>query len=210
VFLGFEDKPIVEQFTKAALKAELCNTSRCTSNTQLGVHRPKQVERTDSGLWVDGNGAPLLDNPNVFQYTTAPRYGLTQINHYALGAMESFLVKITRGKPNHTSDPIDLAYWSDRNFAEVEDESILRHQPPVADRLAQLKKDLEVNRLHLAGVDWRGARIRALLQTVEGHSIVARLRQLPPTQVPAMADQEMLLRELMKIKARERTRRTTN
>ena len=215
--LGFEDEPILEQFTKAAPEALLWPWRAVQYKSlyrqdpryeKLGVHRPKVVKQSDNGHWVDGNGAPLPDNPNVFQYTTGPRYGLAQINHYALGAMESFLVKIARGKPNHTSDPIDLTYWSDRNFAQVDDQTILRHRPHVAERIATLKADVEVNRLHLAGVEWRTARIRALLQTVEGHSMVARLRQMAPTQVLAMADQDRLLRELMKIKVKERAQGT--
>lgn len=136
--VSFEDQPILEQFTKAATEALLWPWHAVQYKLlykqhmryeKLGVHRPKLANPDDRGQWVDGNGATLPDNPNVFQYTTGPSYGLAQISHYALGAMESFLVKIARGKPNHSGDPINLAYWSDRNFAEVDDTRILRHQP---------------------------------------------------------------------------------
>lgn len=211
--LGFEDKPILEQFTKAAPEALLWPwravqyKSLYKQNSRyekLGIHRPKPVKSADNGYWVDGNGAPLPDNPNVFQYTTAPRYGLAQINHYALGAMESFLVKIARGKPNHTGDPIDLAYWSDRNFAQVDDTRILRHQSSVAALVSQMMADPEVDRLHHASVAWRKARIGALLRTAEGHDMVARLRQMPATDVLDMPEQQALLHGLMRIKTAER------
>jgi hypothetical protein len=211
--IDFHDKPVLEQFTQAAPEALLWPWRAVQYKSlyrqdaryeKLGVHRPKLRAGQDRGHWVDGNGGPLPDNPNLFQYTTEPRYGLAQINHYAVGAIKSFLVKVARGKPNHTSDPIDLAYWTDRNFATHEDTRIMRHQRAVCARVTDLMADAEVRRLHLAGVAWRQAKIHAILQTLEGHSMFASLLQIPPTQPLSMQAQTALLSGLIKMKTAER------
>ena len=51
---------------------------------------------------------------------------MAQINHYAFGSAENFLVKAARGRPNHMDRPIDLGYWVERTFNAVEDHRILR------------------------------------------------------------------------------------
>ncbi len=202
---AFDDKPIMDQFSRAApdnlnwpwravqFKSLYRNAPRYD---RLGVHRPHLAAEQDPGQWVDGNGHPMPAVPGTVLLNDAPRYGLAQINHYAVGAMESFLVKVARGKPNHTSDPIDLAYWVDRNFDDVEDKRILRHQSVVTERIQELCKDAEVTRLHRAGVAWRKAKIAALLKEADGFYLMSRLLQTPPTKVLPMNQQRQLLRQL--------------
>ncbi len=214
--VSFEDKPILEQFTHAAPEALLWPWRAVQYKSlykqdqryeKLGVHRPKLSRDADPNRWVEGNGAPFPAHKSAFQRTTAPRYGLAQINHYAVGAAESFLVKAARGKPNHTSDAIDLAYWSDRNFADTKDNRILRHQTAVAARVVDFKKDAQINGLHLAGVEWRKACIRAMLDTFDGYNMLARLMQMPATKVLSMEQQKTMLAGLLKVRTIEDAKR---
>lgn len=161
---AFTDTPVLSQFTQAAPDALLWPWRavqfkslyrKSAKFTLLGVHRPQLEERADYGIWYDGNGDRVGEVSGTIIVTTQPRYGLAQINHYALGAMESFLVKVERGKPNHSADPIDLAYWVDRNLSAIEDRRILRHQEQVDTNLRVLMADDETARLHHSGVAWR-------------------------------------------------------
>ncbi|MEL6682624.1 MAG: glycosyltransferase family 2 protein [Pseudomonadota bacterium] len=213
----FVDAPILEQFTKAApdrllwpwRAVQFKSLYRADARyAGLGVHRPKLSEGQDVGSWVDGNGKALPRIRGTVQTTTAPRYGLAQINHYALGAMESFLVKVMRGKPNHTGDPIDLAYWSDRNLCDVEDRSILRHQKAVAARVSAFKHDAELLRLHDAGVSWRKAKISALMTQSDSFYLFSRLLQMQPTHVLPMAQQRAMLQALGQMRQAETERKT--
>lgn len=201
----FVDQPVLDQFTRAAPEAlvwpwravqfkSLFRNAECYD--RLGVHAPKHKSDARAGIWVDGNGNRLEALRGTVTHTTRPRYGLAQINHYALGAMESFLVKVERGRPNHTSDPIDLAYWCDRNLNTVEDRRILRHRAAVAERLETLMDDGETVRLHQEGVRWRQARIKQLLLTSESFYLFARIMQSGNTQVLKMPRQVQMLRSL--------------
>lgn len=202
---AFEDKPVLSQFTHAAPDRLLWPWRAVQFKSlyrkdgrydRLGVHRPRLKDGAARGVWVDGNGASLPPIPGTVVLSEAPRYGLAQINHYAVGAMESFLVKVARGKPNHTSDPIDLAYWADRNFNDVENTRILRHQPMIDERRKDLNSDPEIARLHQAGVDWRKARITSLIRESDSFYLLSRLLQMPSTRVLSMAVQKRLLHQL--------------
>lgn len=213
---AFEDKSVLAQFTHAApdqllwpwravqFKSLYRNDARYD---RLGVHRPRLKDGAQPGSWVDGNGAAMPSVPGTVVLSDAPRYELAQINHYAVGAMESFLVKVARGKPNHTSDPIDLAYWADRNFNDIEDTRILRHQPAITERLNDLCRDPEIARLHQAGVDWRKAKIAALLQESESFYLMSRLLQMPSTQVLPKVKQRQLLHQLGIMRRRQMQRK---
>ncbi len=205
----FNDTPVTDQFTKAAPKAlvwpwravQYKSLYKQTGTYEkLGIHHPKASSADAMTHWVDGNGKPLPRHLGTVVPTTDPRYGLAQINHYALGSAESFLVKAARGKPNHTSDPIDLAYWSDRNFNTVTDTRIQRHGKAIRDGIAALMQDQTVAELHAAGVSWRKAKIKALLRTSDYFYLMARIRQMPETRVLDMGEQVSLLKQLFAIR----------
>jgi hypothetical protein len=139
-----------------------------------------------------------------------PRYGLAQINHYALGSMESFLVKVDRGKPNHTSDPFDIADWSDRNFNTVEDKRILRFQDAVTEGVAKLRQDPQIDHLHSTAVAWRKDRIAILMQESDSFYMMARLRQMPATDVLDADVQVSLFRDLMTVRRLQMARKAAN
>ncbi len=112
-----------------------------------------------------------------------------------------------RQKPNHSQDAIDLAYWSDRNFCEVEGVSILRHAAAVTEGRARLRADQEVDRLHREGVDWRRKRISALVLESDSFYMLARLMQMPPTRVLPLEQQSQLLTRLMRMRQLQMARK---
>lgn len=208
----FDDRPITQQFTCAAPSSLLWpwravqfkSLYRADADyDRMGVHRPKLKDGSQYGLWVDGNGKAFDQPAETVIPTTAPRYGVAQINHYALGSIESFLVKVMRGKPNHSSDPIDLAYWIDRNFNTVEDRTILRHSDAVNDGIAALRRDPEIDRLHRHGVGWRRRRIAEMLRDTDTFYFLSRLMQLGSTQVLPEAQQVQLFKGLIKVRKLE-------
>jgi hypothetical protein len=131
---------------------------------------------------------------------TTPRYGLAQLNHYALGSAENFLVKAERGRPNRTAEPIGLDYWIDRNFDTVPDDAILRHLPAVRQGVADLLEDPALRALSEAAIAWRRERIEALKLTSDGFYLLARIQQLSGTEVVPMERQLTLVRELMRMR----------
>jgi len=209
----FTDTPVTTQFKKAAPEAllwpwravqfkSLYRNDTCYAGP--GVHKPRLKDGAQAGHWVDGNGDPMPTVRGTIIPTKDPRFGLAQINHYALGSIESFLVKAERGKPNHSADAIDLSYWSDRNLCAVSDTGILRHQTGILDGIAALMADAETARLHRAGVAWREERIKTLLQQSDYFYLTARLRQMDATRILPMQEQEQMLLGLLRMRAAQK------
>lgn len=206
--VGFQDQPVTGLFTRAAPETLLWPWRAVQFKTlfradhrldRLGVHRPR-LQDGAAFTMVDGNGDPAPAVPGTVIPSVAPRYGLAQLNHYALGAVENYLVKAERGRPNHSEDPIDLAYWIDRDFNQVEDTAIQRHADAIAQGMAELRADPELDRLHIRSVAWRQAQIRALLQQSDMFYTYARICQIGPTRVLPMSTQRRMWGQLMSIR----------
>jgi Glycosyl transferase family 2 len=137
----FADAPVTETFTRTApvplywpWRAMLFKTLFRNDGTyaRLGVHRPQRpvAERLPAQRWFDGSGREmpvLYHGKRIFSDPGTVPYGLVQLNHYALGAAESFVLKCHRGRPNRETAAagLGLDYWVERNFDAVEDCSIL-------------------------------------------------------------------------------------
>jgi len=202
----FTDGLMMDQFTAAApdqmiwpwravqFKTVFRNTG---PDIKLGIHHPKfapDATRTPR-IWIDDNGDRTHTVRGTVMLHQKPRYKLAQINHYALGAVESFLVKCARGKPNHSDDNIDLAYWLDRNLNEVEDKSILRHRQPTADAVAAFMDDPVIRALHAEAVEWRKRKFKSLMTDSDMFYLYARIVQSPPTiALPKNIQQDLLQR----------------
>lgn len=213
----FEDQPVTAQFTQAAPEALLWPWRAVQFKSlyrnddtiaELGIHAPKLKPGHSRAAWVDGNGDHLTTALGTVVPSEEPRYGLAQINHYALGSIEGFLVKVARGRPNHTSEPIDLAYWSDRNFNSVQDDRITRHLPAVQDRMAAFQSDQTLKALHDAGVVWRNEKISRLLRISDPFYMATRIRQMGTTEVLPMSIQRQLFNRLMTIRRATAMRKT--
>lgn len=165
---------------------------------RLGVHRPKFIQGADD-IWCDGHGRMIAPPPGTVLTHSKPRHGLAQINHYALGSVEDFLLKSARGRPNRADRPADAAYWAERNFNAVDDLSAARKAPQLQAAIDSLLGDPILAGLHAKAIDWRIAEIAAIRAQPEAFHLYATLLSMGPTQVLPMDQQTALLGELRKI-----------
>lgn len=173
----YEDAPVTQRFTRCAPDplnwpwrcAMIKTLWRRGSHARPGVHRP--LEPVATPVWVDSNGVRLparFAERGVFTNYLEPSYGLVQLNHYALGDAESFVVKAARGRANREGSPVDAGYWAERNLNQVE-------QPPLAVDMAALMADAQVAQLHAQGVAWRQARFAELMREDEWRDLYTRV-----------------------------------
>lgn len=190
----YEDAPVTRQFTRAApavmhwpWRAAMFKTLYRNDGTyrKPGVHRPRNPDpgRLAQARWFDGEGRELDDSfktTRIFSNYGRPNHALVQLNHYPLGAMESYVVKADRGRAVHSDHMLGLDYWVERNFCTDEDTSI--HALDSSAALAALKSDPELARLHDAAVAWRKARFDALMLHDPCRALFGRLLMTPPTR----------------------------
>ncbi len=188
----YSDAPVTQTFTRAApatlgwpWRAQMFKTLFRNDGSfgKLGVHRPRNPDPTRSPLWIDGSGRDVTQDlapGRMFSDYRHDNYGHVQLNHYALGAMESYLVKADRGRANREASGFDLGYWVERNLCEVEDRSIERLDS--AELRAELLADPILGPLHHAGVRWRHDRFAHLMQDDAWRSLFGRLLMTPPSR----------------------------
>lgn len=182
------DQPVTAQFTRAApdpldwpWRAVMYKTLYRTARFgPPGVHRPKG-KGGDGARWYDSAGRPLPDGPpRIFSPLGQPNYALVQLNHYALGSMEGYLVKADRGRANRDASAFDLGYWVDRNLCDETDRSILSLDSRAI--LADLMADTTLARLHHAAFAWRKARFESLMHDEQWRGLFGRLMMTPPSR----------------------------
>ena len=204
--IDFADAPIRQTFTRAApailhwpWRASLFKTLFKVNGaySKFGVHRPRGADkaRLKDELWFDGSGRVLpaaFHASRVMSPLGTDNFQLAQLNHYALGAMQSYLVKCDRGRANRDASAFDMGYWVDRNFAVVEDASILALAPAAQPLIDQLKSDPNFATLHRTAVAWRHARFAALMADEPWRALFGRLLLTPPSRALS-ADQAQLI-----------------
>ena len=79
----------------------------------------------------------------LFSDYTHDNYKLAQINHYALGAMQNFILKAMRGAVVRLST-VNMDYWCDRNFCQEEDKTIQRHNAALMSEIERLRGDAKL------------------------------------------------------------------
>ncbi|NBZ88752.1 glycosyltransferase family 2 protein [Stagnihabitans tardus] len=157
---------------------------------KLGVHRPKQPK--GEPRWFDGSGRAVDLGGRLFSDYRQDNYRLVQMNHYALGSAEGFVVKCDRGRANREAGAFDMGYWVERNLNQVEDRSILRHD--IAGPLAALLADAELARLQAAAEAWRQARIATLLAQEDWRQFFGRLLMAGPSRLPSLPEVALIQR----------------
>jgi hypothetical protein len=200
----FDDRPVTDTFTRAApailhwpWRAALFKTlfRNDGSYQKLGVHRPRKPHNTDNQRWFDGSGRelpPEFHQTRIISPFGRDNYQLVQLNHYALGAMESYLVKCDRGRANRNASSFDMGYWVERNFCEVEDRSIAALAPQRAARLAALHDDPILKTLHANAVAWRKQRFAALMQDENWRGLFGRLMLSRPARCLTEAEARLI------------------
>ncbi|MFS4582764.1 glycosyltransferase family 2 protein [Phaeobacter sp. C3_T13_0] len=193
----YQDQPVSEQFTRCApevihwpWRAAMFKTLYRNDGTyrKLGVHRPRSPQEEadlDQFRWFDGSGRELergFKTQRVFSDYGQPNFGLLQLNHYPLGAMESYVLKADRGRINRQAE-LGMDYWVERNFNTDEDTSIARYGP-ARDAIADLlREDAKLVRLHDRAVQWRHDRFRELMQQDAYRTLFSRLLMTPPSRL---------------------------
>lgn len=190
----FQDRPVREQFLRAApatlawpWRAQMVKTlfRRTGAFRKLGVHKPRSPDPAllPAERWYDGSGRRIEPMARLFSDYRQDNYGLVQLNHYALGSMEGYLVKCDRGRANREASAFDMGYWIERNLNQVEDRSILGLD--IAGELAALMADAVLARLHAEGVAWRHRRIADLLGDEAWRGLFGRLMMAGPSRALA-------------------------
>lgn len=178
--VAFQDQPLTQTFFRAApatlgwpWRAQMFKTLfRGGMYRKLGVHRPRNAPG-QTPRWFDGSGRTMDDTPRLFSDYRQDNYQLVQLNHYALGAMQSYLVKCDRGRANREAQAFDLGYWVERNLCEAEDRSIADlDSSPLR---AELHADPVLGPLHRAAVAWRQGRFAALMAEEPWRALYGRL-----------------------------------
>ena len=204
----YEDKPITETFVKAApldmpwpWRSAMFKTLYRNDGTyrKLGVHRPRDPDpdRIKDAQWYDGEGRVLDDQfktRRIFSNYGRSNHALVQLNHYALGAMESYVLKADRGRAVHTEHLLGLDYWVERNFNIETDTSIHAIAPRSHPILNDLKSDPTLGPLHDAAVSWRRSRFEKLLLQEPFRALFARLMMTPPSRAIEPGSAKVLTR----------------
>ncbi len=171
----FEDRPVTQQFTKAApdvapqpLQAWAFKTLYRNAGIarRIGVHRPKGLNAALRDVrWVNGAGRDIPANSwrNCWRDTTKNvGYDLVTLNHYAVRSADSFLIKRERGRANHVKNDLGATYWFRMNHNAVEDTSIQRRASATEDEKQRLLSLPGVAEAHEVAVDWHRDRIATL------------------------------------------------
>ena len=192
----FTDRPVTQTFTRAApvdmpwpWRAAMFKTLYRNDGTyrKLGVHRPRDPDRArlHAARWFDGEGRELSDQfktRRIFSNFGQSNVKLVQLNHYALGAMESFVMKAARGRAVHSDQMLGLDYWIERNFNTDTDDTILQMAPRSTPIVEDLKADPVLGDLHARAVAWRLNRFEALLLEEPYRALFARLLMAQPSR----------------------------
>ena len=199
------DAPVTETFTAAApeqlywpWQAMMFKTlyRNDGSYRRLGIHRPRRADpdRLAAQRWFDGSGRrlpPVFHRERLFSDPGSAPFGLVQLNHYALGSAEHFILKCDRGNSFQNSQPTTMDYWVDRNFNDVTDDSILAL--PSAALRQGLHDDPVLQALHRDAVAWRKARFAALMAEEPWRALYGRLLMTPPSRVLGRTEAEAVL-----------------
>lgn len=198
--VAYRDAPVTHTFGRAApeimhwpWRAFMFKTLYRNNGAykKLGVHRPRAPVDglADEARWFDGEGRALearFRRGQIFSPFGRPNYRLVQLNHYPLGAMESYLLKRDRGRAVHGAHELGMDYWAERNWCQVEDRSILESADLSAPFLEALQSDAPLMALHRQAVQWRHARLAQLLSEEPYRALMGRLAMTPPARpVPA-------------------------
>ena len=200
--VGFDDRPVTEVFTRAApavlhwpWRAQLFKTLYRNDGSygKLGVHRPRRPDPARKPRWFDGSGRELpavCHGARIFSAPGRDHGRLAQLNHYPLGAVESYVLKCDRGRAVHGGDRLGMDYWVERNFVAVEDRTVLGLASGTL--RGELHGDPVLGPLHRAAVAWRRARLAALMAEEPWRALYGRLLLAPPSRILSPAEAETI------------------
>ncbi|KIN64748.1 Glycosyl transferase, group 2 family protein [Sulfitobacter noctilucicola] len=206
--IRYADTAVTDTFTRCApatlywpWRAAMFKTLYRNDGTykKPGVHRPRDPvkDRLEHARWFDGAGRPLPDlfkTSRIFSNYGQDNYGLVQLNHYPLGALESYVLKADRGRAVHSDDLLGMDYFVERNFNQEEDTTIKTLEPARRTELARLKADETLRKLHDTAVAWRKSRFTELMQSEPYRALFGRLLMAQPSRTVSPDAARFLIR----------------
>lgn len=189
----FIDQPVTRQFTLAEYprpknpEAGKFAKSLFTGQQRFkrfGLHQPiAHQQHNHEILTVKPGGEPLVRQGHPTG--AEPSFEVAQVNHYALRSADAFLVKRARGRANHMSHVLGFDYWQRFNLGHIEDSSIRRYDPAVAEWLAELHADAELHDLHMQAVEWYWQKVAELRSDPELQPLIMAIEAtFPEMQKP--------------------------
>ena len=212
--IEMRDMLTVDRFTMAAPEnialplAHFFKTLfRPSAFRQPGVHRPKRRKDTVP-VWVDGSGNKLPDNfgkqdSRINLFGLPHGSDLVQLNHYSLRSAESFLIKRSRGLPNHAEREIGLGYWCERNFNTVNDTSINRMAVQTQRKLDELRLIPELENLHKAAFAAHQDRFNKMMQARDNIQLFWHLALCADSKPPNNILAQTQIRRIIKAQQTE-------
>lgn len=197
--VAFQDRPVTQTFTRAApttlgwpWRAQMFKTLFRNDGTfrKLGVHRPRNPDPARTPRWFDGSGREMPPSNRIFSDYRQDNYQLVQLNHYALGAMESYLIKADRGRANREASAFDMGYFVERNLCDVVDTSVQALNS--TDLRTALHADPILGPLHAQAVAWRRARFATLMAEEPWRALFGRLLMSKPSRALSPAEAALL------------------
>ncbi|MEM6895852.1 MAG: glycosyltransferase family 2 protein [Pseudomonadota bacterium] len=132
-------------------------THRSSEPQSWGNHSPRfSAERLEKLRPVNGSGQDIshLDMTKTIKALLEPDFGfdLVQLNHYALRAVDSYLLKVARGSSAHPDRPYQMTYWRKYDHNDLKDTSLERHVGDLEAARSELLQDAELAALHQSAV----------------------------------------------------------
>ncbi len=208
---AFEDRPVIEQFTRSHNPDIWCDQSAQEVKTLIrndfpvkyfGAHRPFMKENLPKNrrpVWKDGGGRDVpwkfrtaANKRRIRKFPAAGARGLATLNHYALRSLDSYLVKNDRGDVNREHRHFDDTYWRERNDDAFEDLSIQRYLPRLRKEMDALLADDEIRALHEEAVAAHRATLDRLMQDEDYRNLRARLKACPKISPAELALKELI------------------
>ncbi|WP_051202864.1 glycosyltransferase family 2 protein [Sediminimonas qiaohouensis] len=184
----FTDRPVTHQFRLAEhtpatrkeagkfVKSLFCGLEKYR---RVGIHAPIPHDDWEGRInTVSPGGVPTTVDGERVQ----PSFEVAQVNHYALRAMETFLVKRARGRANHMSHTLGMQYWKRFDLNDVPDNSIRRYDALVNGWLSSFMADPELRSLHEQSVEWYERRITELRADPELADLVREIDEFRGVQ----------------------------
>ena len=169
----------VKTFTHASSKPK-------SWNNHSPVFARKEAEQVRC---FNGNGIRLTDQNfrKDIKSLTAPEYGydLVQLNHYALRARDTFLLKVHRGNANFGHEEKDaqqivssqMKYWRRYDNNHQHDVRIQSMADDATTARTELLKDPELRQLHMAAVSNAQERIAEMKQDDGMDALLTRIQR---------------------------------
>lgn len=219
----FKDAPVTQTFTACApeviqwpWRASMFKTLYANNGIykKVGVHRPRSPDedKLDQARWFDCEGRELdnkFKTKRLFSNFGRPNYAYAQLNHYPLGAMESYVMKADRGRAVHSEHILGLDYWVERNFNADQDTSIQRMHAATDAIVTELRSDNQLDKLHKSAVQWRHTRFEELMLLEPFRALFGRLLMASPTRPVSQKAASFMIQFANKARA-ARGRNTSN